>query len=102
MPDDPSFSDARISPEWEFQALRALIKPQLKDAILHRPAGASARRRDEPNCLDRLRLAQQSALRLAFIPADGDFYFVAEIAHDDLASGPRLRCCSRDRCPVCG
>ncbi len=72
----------RICPEWEMAALRALMKPQLKDAILHRPAQQPWPR----DALERIGcLRQQLANRTGYdpslhLPPDGDYYLVSAVA----------------------
>jgi hypothetical protein len=75
----------RISPEYELAALQALIKPQLKGAILHRSgqqkwtrtARASAQRMI---AIVRERLGGDFLLHL---PEGGDYHFIAEVGDAD-------------------
>lgn len=71
----------RISPEWELGALRALIKPQTKGAIIHRdgrqtwPADAEATVRRIAAVLE-----QRLVLPLEIhLPAEGEYFFLARI-----------------------
>ena len=82
----------RISPEWELGALRALIKPQLKDAIRHRAAGQAlardARQRVD-GAIDLVagRIGYRAAVHW---PEAGDFLFVAEILPGELDEAKAL------------
>jgi hypothetical protein len=72
----------RISPEWELAALRALMKPQLKGAILHR-AAAQRWPRDAGGRIDALR--REVAGRTGFdplphLPPDGDYHLICAVA----------------------
>lgn len=70
-----------VSPEWELRALRAIIKPQTRDAILHRPA----RQRLPGDFQDRVRHAMDSvAARLDYRPEmhwpeAGDYLFLTTV-----------------------
>lgn len=72
----------RISPDWELAALRALMKPQLKGAILHRVA-AQPWPRDAAHRIDLLR--HEIIGRIGFevsphLPEGGDYHLVCGIA----------------------
>jgi hypothetical protein len=75
----------RVSPEWELSALHALIKPQLKGAILHRSGAQKWTRTARAStartvaCV-RERLGSDLLLHL---PAGGDYHFVAEVDDAD-------------------
>ncbi len=77
----------RISPEWELAALRALMKPQLKGAILHRPA----HQHWPADAADRLRLVRHAIFdRIGFdpnphLPPDGDYHLVCGVHPRDSA-----------------
>jgi hypothetical protein len=71
----------RISPEWELAAMRALIKPQHKGAILHRN-GMQKWTRADRSALLRAAAELQSRLGCEMpihFPAAGDYRFIAEI-----------------------
>jgi len=71
----------RASPEWELGALRALIKPQTRGAIIHRdgrqtwPADAEATVRRVAASIEQ-RLVLPVELHL---PAEGEYFFLARI-----------------------
>jgi hypothetical protein len=76
-----------ISPQWELGALAALLKPQLKESILHTPAqqrfgSASVRALSAAAALLRERLGLALPLHL---PARGDYHFIIEIVDSDSA-----------------
>jgi hypothetical protein len=82
----------RISPEWELSALQALMKPQLKNAILHRSAGqrlsAAARTRVE-NAIGVL--ATRTGYRPAVHwPMTGDYLFAFEVLPAELEEAKGL------------
>jgi hypothetical protein len=71
----------RVAPDWELGALRALMKPQMRGAIAHKPAGqawpGNAAKRVERTRADvRERLGFDVDVRLA---AAGDYFFTAEV-----------------------
>lgn len=86
----------RVDPAWELGALQALMKPQAKGAIVHRPAAqpwpadaADAADRVAAACrLARDRLGYDPRLHLPAGPGagddPGDFHLVADVAADDL------------------
>ena len=76
----------RVSPKWELDALRALVKPQLKGAILHQsplqswPAGGQAKVEDACRIV---------ASRLGYnpqvhFPPEGEFFLFCEFREADL------------------
>jgi len=72
----------RISPEWELSALQALIKPQLKGAILHRH-GKQKWTRWEQRAVEKAaaRLQERLGCKLVVhLPAAGDYHFVIDVA----------------------
>ena len=75
----------RVSPEWELLALQALIKPQLKGAILHRN-GEQKWTRAARTSAERVVAVVRERLGgdlLLHLPAAGDYHFVAEVAGAD-------------------
>ena len=71
----------RISPEWELAALQALIKPQLKGAILHRTAEQKWTRsmqRALHHTSDALLQSLGTQIDI-HLPAAGDYHFLADI-----------------------
>lgn len=82
----------RVAPDWELAAVRALIKPQTKGAIEHRPAeqpwpADAAERVEAARQLVRDRLGFDPDLHL---PPEGDYRLVAEVLPDDLESSKAL------------
>jgi hypothetical protein len=75
----------RISPEWELSALQALIKPQLKGAILYRDGQQKwtrAARASAQRTVEALHDLLGFNLLLHF-PAAGDYHFIADVSHAD-------------------
>ena len=71
----------RVAPDWELGALRALMKPQTRGAIAHRPAGQAwpsngAEVADRSRADARERLGFDLDLRFAHA---GDYFFTAEV-----------------------
>jgi hypothetical protein len=71
----------RVAPDWELAALQALIKPQLRGAILHRDA-QQVMPRDWRAAVEAV--AQSLASTIGFEPAlhypeDGDYWFAGEV-----------------------
>src|SRR4051812_1862398 len=71
----------RVAPDWELGALRALMKPQTRGAIAHRRAlqswtAASVRAVESARRDVHARLGFDAELHF---PADGDYFFAAEI-----------------------
>src|SRR4051812_40692242 len=72
----------RVAPDWELGALRALMKPQTRGAIAHKPAaqrwpGAAAESAIRAACRDvRVRVGYGPPLHF---PRSGDYWFAAEI-----------------------
>jgi hypothetical protein len=82
----------RISPEWELSALQALMKPQFKNAILHRSAGqrlsAAARIRVEDAIAV---VAKRTGYRpISHWPKTGDYHFAIEVLPAELEEGKGL------------
>ena len=76
----------RISPEWELAALAALLKPQTKDAILHRPAEQkmpAGMPEKVARVVDSFAVHTGYRPTLHWPPA-GDYYFAASIAASEL------------------
>ena len=82
----------RVCPEWELNAIRALIKPQLKGAIQHR-SSQQVWPRDAESQLKSL--IQQVRQRIGFEPdlhlsPAGDYFFVAAIPPAEVESARAL------------
>src|SRR3954464_4027820 len=78
----------RVCPQWRLAAMWALVKPQRKEAILHReseqrwPAGAQAVAREaHAGFPARLSPAEPAPPELHF-PADGDYFMIATCEND--------------------
>src|SRR4051812_29694889 len=75
----------RVAPDWELGALRALMKPQTRGAIAHKPAGqawegARAEAAIRAICREvRDRVGYGPPLHF---PASGDYWFAAEISSE--------------------
>jgi hypothetical protein len=71
----------RISPEWELAALQALIKPQLKGAILHRCGQQKWTRPMQRALQDASAFLRESlGTDLSIhVPPDGDYHFLVDI-----------------------
>ena len=75
-----------MSPEWELGALRALMKPQERGRILHRPAEQPW----PPDAADRVEAARRAVVeRLGYdpgphLPEAGEYYLAADVAESDL------------------
>ena len=71
----------RVSPEWELGALRALMKPQERGRILHRPAEQPW----PPDAADRVEAARALVRdRLGYdpkphLPGEGDYFLAASV-----------------------
>lgn len=75
----------RVAPDWELAAVRALIKPQTKGAILHRPALQSWPV-DGAAIVDDVRGAVRDRLGYdprPHLPAAGDYFLVIEVSEPD-------------------
>jgi hypothetical protein len=75
------FACPRVAPDWELAALRALMKPQARGPIAHRPAAQAwsdaSERAVREACADaQARLGYGPPLHF---PRAGDFAFVAEV-----------------------
>jgi hypothetical protein len=71
----------RVAPDWEFAALRALMKPQARGPIVHRLAAQiwSSRARE---AIERsvAEVAEHLGLYVApHFPRDGDYHFACEV-----------------------
>src|SRR3712207_3631901 len=91
----------RVSPEWELGALRALMKPQEKGAILHRPAEQPWPAGAE-QVVDEARGAVHD--RLGFdarphLPDAGAFWLVAEVRERDIDAAKALALLLSTRLP---
>lgn len=100
-PSDLLLACPRISPEWELKALRALMKPQMKEAIVHREAAqkwpTDAARRVKAACaLVRERL--QSDVKPHF-PDHGDFYCAMKVAPEQMPHAMALAVVLSDALP---
>jgi len=82
----------RRSPEWELSALAALMKPQLKDAILHRPSAQFVPREVRKRVEAAMEaVAQCTGYRPTIHwPDDGDYVFLIEVAAEELAEARGL------------
>lgn len=83
------FACPRVAPDWELAALRALMKPQARGPIAHRPAtqawSDAAERAARQACADaRARLGYGPPLHF---PRAGDFAFAAEVDAASLDDG---------------
>jgi hypothetical protein len=79
------FACPRVAPDWELGALRALMKPQTRGAIAHRPAGQvwfgkAAGIVEQSRADVRERLGFEADLRFA---QAGDYFFTAEVPRGD-------------------
>lgn len=86
------FACPRISPQWELGALRALIKPQTKEAIVHKPAGQKLPSGARQRVSD---VSVTVAQRLGFAPAihwpgAGNYTFAAEVEPRDTPNARAL------------
>jgi hypothetical protein len=76
----------RVAPDWELGALRALMKPQTKGAILHRTAEQAW----PADAVERVAAARQLVReRLGYdprphFPAAGDYHLVVEVPDREL------------------
>jgi hypothetical protein len=82
----------RVAPDWELAALRALIKPQTKGSIEHRPAeqpwpAGAAERVEAARQVIRDRIGFDPVLHF---PSAGDYRLVAEISPRDLGAARAL------------
>src|SRR4051812_1181040 len=78
----------RVCPQWRLAAMWALVKPQRKEAILHRaseqrwPAGAESMAREVHRAFaGRLSPAEPAPPDLHF-PAEGEYFMVASCEND--------------------
>ena len=82
----------RISPEWELGALAALIKPQLKGAILHQ----AAEQKLPPDASQRVRrMVDAVTEKIGYLPVvhwppAGDYLFAVEVTPNELPEAKGL------------
>jgi hypothetical protein len=82
----------KISPEWELAALRALLKPQTKTAIMHR-SGHQPWPRDAREIICNISSELSQKLGIVFVPQfprGGDFFMIIEITGPDLIAARAL------------
>ena len=75
----------RVCPEWQLAALRALIKPQFKDAIRHRSSKQPWTRERQVTIAAAMRSVEAifgGGIQSHF-PRLGDFHFIAAFERDD-------------------
>jgi hypothetical protein len=82
----------RISPEWELSALQALMKPQLKNAILHRSAGQRLSTAAQTRVDDAITaVATRTGYRpTVHWPKTGDYLFAIEVLPAELEEAKGL------------
>ena len=96
------FACPRVAPDWELGALRALMKPQTRGAIAHRPAlqewpaGADRAVRDACEAVrERLGYGPPPV----HFPREGDYAFAAEVDGADLDAAKGLALLVSSRLP---